>query len=552
MGLLAGCLFVAPHHMSKATYVAVTDMMLTMWVLASLMCADRILFHPDPNGKRVRWVVGLWATMILGAMTKGWGVLNLILVGGTLGLATAMWEGFGPVGEVRGFARKVGAVALLVLRRWWTAIRATRLGWGILAMVVVLAPVWIGMFIQGGEEFRRIVHYEFWSRVTGRGETVPHGSSVPPILHLVYYMFPTSFFAIGAMALIHPRRWFARGSPILLPLCWIIAVVAPFSFTHGFRHDYLLPCYPAGALMAAWAVEELLLRRREDRLASGVRHLFAGVAIVVALFAALVSGAFLFHEHLPESLTKNLRLPPIVEPETWWILVALVALGAGGVVVAIRASLRWRIRVVVGVAVVGMLGAVFVYRHILSRPARDGDGERMLLFARKVRPVVGDDDFAVARARKLATELYLGRFGMDVLSRNSQERLAERFQVRPAPVRPGSNYPGPRQRARVALELLIRSEVPWLITCDYALVELGAGREDPRGEVKLGRKGKGVRFRTLPQDLGTVELVTQPVVSQRRGRMYLIRLDREKLARRREEKMYRHAGAVDFESGRQD
>ena len=36
VGLLAACLWAIPHHMGKAMYVAVTDMMLSMWILVSI------------------------------------------------------------------------------------------------------------------------------------------------------------------------------------------------------------------------------------------------------------------------------------------------------------------------------------------------------------------------------------------------------------------------------------------------------------------------------------------------------------------------------------
>jgi 4-amino-4-deoxy-L-arabinose transferase-like glycosyltransferase len=99
-GLLAALLWATAHHMGKLIYIALTDMLLAVWVLASMMCADRLLFHRAPPDKRRRWVLGLWVTMILGAMTKGWGVLNLILVGGTLALATAAGPGFGALRAV--------------------------------------------------------------------------------------------------------------------------------------------------------------------------------------------------------------------------------------------------------------------------------------------------------------------------------------------------------------------------------------------------------------------------------------------------------------------
>ncbi len=553
-GLIAACLWIAPLHMSKAAYLAVTDMMLTLWMLLSIYCADRLLFHPPANGKRGLWAVGLWAAMILGAMTKGWGVLNLILVGGTLALATGLGPGFAEVGGAVGIGRKLLKACGLVLRRWREAMRATYFVWGVVAMAAVLAPVCVGMFARGGEEFRQIIYYEFWSRITGQGENVPHSSSVPAVVHLVYYLFPTSVFAIAAMALTPVRRWFAANSPTAIPLCWIIGVVAPFSLTHGFRHDYLLPCYPAGALMGAWAVLELsrLGRAGADKKASAWRHVLGGVGVGVTLAVILLSAAYLFHEFLPESLAKNIPVPPIVATATWPILAGLIVVGAVALVVAVWASLRWRLGVLTGAIVVGMLGVAFLYGHMLSRPAKTGDGERMVRFARHVRPMIGDEAFATCRARKLATELYLGRFGLNLIGPQSPKILAEKFGD-PAEPEFSDDRPGrARKRAWVAFELLDRASPPWLITCDKALVELGLAEQRPYGEIKLKRGKQKLRFKSLPQLLGEVRIISEPIRTQRWGRAYLIRLDHDKLAELVRDDAYLRASALGFESGRQE
>ena len=486
-GLLAACLWATAMHMGKMTYIAVTDMLMAMWIVGAMMCADRLLFHRAPRAKRRRWAVGLWVMMILGAMTKGWGVVNLILVGGALALATAIGPGFAPVRAAKGFWAKALRAGGLVIRRWRWAIRATRFGWGMLAMVVVLAPVAVGMLVQGGEEFRKIIRFEFVQRITGGGASPPHGTSVPPALHLLYYLLPVSIFMVGALLLAGPRRWFAFRSPVFLPLCWVLAVVVPFSLTHGFRPDYLLPCYAAAALMAAWAVEEIQRRGPgAGRLTQVLRHVFAAAPVVIGALLILVPLMYLFHEHMPRFITKNLELPSWVPPATWRALHSLVALGIVVLVLGVRWSLRWQLRRVAALAVVGMLGVTFVNRHMICRQAQTRDGEKMIALARAARPLVGGDEFAVHDAHKLAVELYLGRFGT----------WAEN------------------------VEQLDRSDAPWLITCDHGLIELGATRMVERD----GDKVEVMR----PGDLGEVMAETEPVISQEQkwGKIYLIRLRR--------------------------
>ncbi len=561
VALLAACLWVVIRHMSKMMYLSTTDMLVTMWITASIFCADRLLFHPPASGKRLRWAIALWATMILGAMSKGWGVLNLTLVGGMLALAAALWGGFGEIRPITGIARKLLGLCRLVLRRWWKAMKATHFGWGMLAFAAVLGPVWIGMLVQGGEEFRQIIRFEIFARVIGRGQDVPHSASAPAVAHLLYHALPATCFAIVAVLLVLLRRWipqrsssrlgaphFSRESPILLPLCWIVAVVVPFSLTHGFRQDYLLPSYAAVALMGGWAIEEVRRRGQSGgRVVSFGRHMFAAAALLICLFLIVMPPVFLFHQHMPKFVTKNLPVPPIIEPETWWIIAALVPLGIAGFVLAVRASLKWRVRLVVAIAIVAMLGVMFLERHTISRHARTGDGERLLRFGRKARPIVGSDDFAVARAESLGPELYIGRFGVNLTDRNRSESLSVLSSA-------GVQVAGLSARQRqawAAIEILRRNpNLRWLITCDKGLVELGAAEIDASSSYRPRLKGRKVALRTLPESFGSIELSTEPIVSRRYGRTYLIRLDPEKLDRLFAEKIHMRAAWRDFASGK--
>lgn len=546
-GLIAACLWACIHHQAKMMYLAVTDMMLTMFVTASILCADRLLFHPAPVHRRKWWAIGLWGTMILAAMTKGWGVLNLGLVGGMLAMATVLWPGLSGVSSANGVAGKMTAVLRTVFKRWSGAIKATGFGWGMLAMACVLVPLWVAMFARGGQEFREIAYYEFWSRVTGSGKVVPHSSSVPPIVHLLYYMLPVTVFAAGAMVLAGPKRWCSGRGPLLLPLCWIISVVTPFSLMHGFRHDYLLPCYGAGALMGAWAVMEvcrLVRRGQRSGVVSGLRHAFAAAAIGASLLLVLAPLAIIFSEKAPAFVTKNLKVPALVEPETWVILALLIPLGVAAVVLAVRWSLTWQIRKVVAVALVAMLGVMFVERHVIMRQARTGDGERVMRFGRAARKAMGSDSFAKFRADKLLSELYIGRFAIPIMGgETGGYDKSGRLLI--------NDLDAARDSAKKALAALGESQAKWLITSDKGLTHLGAAVADARGSYRLRIRGKRASFITQPELLGTVELASEPVVSQRWGRAYLIRLDRARLDGALAEQVYSRAVLTDFESGRQ-
>jgi len=494
-GLLTAALWIAIVHMAKLAYLATTDMLFAACILGSILCADRLLFHRCAAPSRWQWAVGFWATMTLGALTKGWGLVNPVLVGGTVALAAALGPGWRPLRVFRGRRNRLLIVLSLVLRRWKRAARALHLGWGILAMACVLVPLIAAMAIAGGEEFRYILYKEFWQRLTGAGVKPPRPTSVPPAVQLFYHAFPASFFALGALVLIPLRQWFSRRGPLWISLCWILAVVVPFSIAHGFRPDYLLPCYAAVALMGAWAVHCLAdAQPAASRRLSFVRHLFAAAPVIAGALLVALPVLYFLSPHLTHPV---LAVPETVAPATRWALAALPAAGIVILLLAVRASLGWRIRRLAWLAVLALPGVMFIKTHVLSEQARTLDGEKMIAFARAVRPVVRDDQFAVFRIEHACVPLYLGRFGVQI---TSSPDLAKELNA---------------------------SDIRWLIISDRGLVEAGAADPNPAGPYRLECRDAHYAFDPQPELLGSVRVRSDnPILLQDFGRLYLIEVRR--------------------------
>ncbi len=496
-GMLAACTWATCMHMSKMAYIATTDMLLCALMTGAIFCGDRLLFHRAPAGHRGRWAAAFWIFMLLGALAKGWGMANYPIIAAALGLAAVLAPGFGALGVVDGLAAKATVVFRVIMRRIRRAARDLRLGWGLLATFIVLTPLWAAMLIHGGEEFRHIVWFEYFQRLTGAGTSPPKAASAPAVTYLLYYLLPVSVYAIGAMLLVHPLRWLGRGSPLCLPLCWIVAVVVPFSISHGFRPDYLLPCYAAAALMGAWAMKELIRRGAADKTASTVRHVFAGAVIFVGSVGLLGAAGFFAQSYLPAGVSEIFR--PVGEAGnlTLWLTAAVGAVGAGVIIYAVRASLRWKIRRLILAGCVGMLGVVFLDTHFINTAARSGDGDKMLRFARTAERKIGGDEFAVYKAEKLCTELYMGRFGRR-LTGAGEDVVAE----------------------------IKNSNATWLVTCDTGLVEMGLAGRSKNGGYTLEEDDVKTTCRTTPEKLGRVAYVSESVESQDWGRIYLINTNR--------------------------
>ena len=493
-GLLAGLLWATSLHMGKLMYLGTTDMLNTFWIMLAILCADRVLFDRSDQGRPKRWVVGLWVSIIMGAMTKGWGVANLPLIAGWIALTTGLGPGFKSVKGSKGFLHGAKKGFALLLRRWRDAAKRIRLLWGMLAFAGVLGPIWGAMFYVGGEEFAKVIQTEIWKRIFG-GQNAPKPSSIPTASWLLFYTLPGSALAIGAMTLDRPRKWLAHNRRTARALWWIIAVVLPFSLAHGFRPDYLLPCYVSVAILGASGVTRLSEMRPEDgRWISILRHLFAFVVIAVCVFDVGAPLMYLYHESLPGSLQKAIRMPACVAPETWVVLAGIAAMGLGLIATAVWASLKWRIKTLAAVLLIAVLGVLFIDRHMISRHAQTGDGEAMIEFARKAGEIVGDDEFAVCGMEKAGVELYWGRFGRRI-----------------------SKLPDLKEDD---------CDAKWFITCDLALTQLNAWKADPTSSDIRIVDNESVNARPDAELVGVpIELHVNHIVGEdNMGKLYLFRL----------------------------
>lgn len=235
-------------------------------------------------------LLGMHGTLLAAEGKSGRGI---VVLGAAIGLGILAK---GPV-----ILLHVLPVALLA--PWWNpGLRWARWSGGILAAVVIgaaIALAWaIPAGLAGGDEYRQGI---FWGQTARRMvESFAHRHPVWWYLpHLPLMFFPWAVWP-GLWRALHKflRKDLDRGGRFCL--AWMLPVIAIFSFISGKQMQYLLPVFPAFALLAARAIAD-----EED-----VKGLWLPALMVLAMGGAvLVMG----RKGLPlESVAESLATWPVV------------------------------------------------------------------------------------------------------------------------------------------------------------------------------------------------------------------------------------------------
>ncbi|OAG78567.1 glycosyl transferase [Acetobacter malorum] len=185
-------------------------------------------------------------------------------------------------------------LCLAAVERNFTLWRRLRPAWGWLVSLAILLPWCIAIgVVSHGEFFRRAVGTNFLGKVASGQQA--HG--LPPGYHLLVFLiafWPGSFFAAAAL----PAVWKSRKTlPVKYLLCWIIPHWVVFEAIATKLPHYVLPTYPAIAILTAgmlaqgtpvWAGWPRAVWARLALGAYGVLWTIAGVALALGWSRAAV------------------------------------------------------------------------------------------------------------------------------------------------------------------------------------------------------------------------------------------------------------------------
>src|SRR6266581_313370 len=274
-------------------HILTLDMAMTFFTSASVF-AFAVAQQDSGEGERRRWMLVAWAAAALAVMTKG--LIGIVL--------------------------PAGAVALYVLieRDWKLLGRLHALGGGLLFLAIA-APWFIAVSLANPEFLRFFFIHEHFERFTTRehGRYQPVWYFVPVLLAGVLPWIVDLFPALG-------RAWTRvpeiRFQPRRFLLLWCVVVFAFFSASDSKLGSYILPMFPALALLIGIHLASASPR---FALAQGLVAALLGIALTAASLWAWVN--------LPKALVLlETDLPPeLYAAYLPWLAVGGIVLAAMGI-----------------------------------------------------------------------------------------------------------------------------------------------------------------------------------------------------------------------------
>jgi 4-amino-4-deoxy-L-arabinose transferase len=286
--LVTALVYVTSLMVAVIGTINILDSLLTLFLTAAL--AGFLVAHRQPPGPaRNLWLAVTGAAGGLAFLTKGF--LAFAIPGLVIGVFL-IWE-----------------------RRWKGLVTLT---WIPVTTAALIALPWsVAIGLREGDYWR----YFFWIQHVKRYVASSEAEHPEPLWHLVPFLVLGSLpWVLLAPAILRGLRRTGLGSPLgRYALCWLIVPFLLFSASSGKQGTYILPCFPALAILVAPGLLHTLRRDRSGALARGGMLAFIFALAVAALLVAARTSSLL-------------REPLYPAGQTWAWLVTVAAFVASGVV----------------------------------------------------------------------------------------------------------------------------------------------------------------------------------------------------------------------------
>ena len=232
--VLAGLMLATSILLGVEARLAKTDAMLLATVIAAMGALARIYLakrglRPDVTSWQLPAI--FWTALAAGMLLKGPLILAfVILTAGSLSIFDRSW-------------------------RWLSALRPLP---GVAWFVVLVLPWFLAIILRSGDSFlTESIGQDLLSKLTSGQES--HGA--PPGFYFVLFWI-TFWPGATLAAMAAPSIWAARHEPgARFLLCWLIPSWIMFEVVMTKLPHYVLPLYPAIAIMIAGIVDPHVLRR---------------------------------------------------------------------------------------------------------------------------------------------------------------------------------------------------------------------------------------------------------------------------------------------------
>ena len=270
VALLSGLVLLAAPTWNIGSHFNSLDMSVSA-ALACALAGVLLAQHPQatPSARRA-WMWFAWAAMGVAVLTKG--LIGIVLPGLVL-------------------------VVYTLLARDWVLWRRLHLLSGALLMLAITAP-WFVLVSQRNPEFAQFFFiHEHWQRYT----TTVHVRGAPVwyfVPQLLVGFLPWLGLSTRISAVVRQDAAREGFRPALLLAVWAGAIFVFFSASSSKLPGYIMPIFPALALLAARALAEL------DRPAWRRQVLWMLAVAVIALVASPLVGRLASH-NTPNALFRN-------------------------------------------------------------------------------------------------------------------------------------------------------------------------------------------------------------------------------------------------------
>jgi 4-amino-4-deoxy-L-arabinose transferase-like glycosyltransferase len=259
--VLAALIMCSSVLLSVEARLAKTDAMLLLTAVAAMGALARVYLSwqrgEDPAHPPWSWPIIFWTALAVGILLKG----PLILMFVALTIAT-----------------------LAILDRDASWLWRLRPVWGLMWMLVVVLPWFVAIYWRAGETFfTDSVGGDMLSKLAAQES---HGA--PPGLYLLLFWI-TFWPGAPLAAMAAPAVWGARREPgAQYLLAWLVPSWIVFELVLTKLPHYVLPLYPAIAILTAGALERRVLSR-SAWLMRGSAWWFAipALASIIAVVAAI-------------------------------------------------------------------------------------------------------------------------------------------------------------------------------------------------------------------------------------------------------------------------